>query len=363
MTFIKMESYTIQQRVQIVELFYENQRSVKNVFRKLRDFYGLHNRPSERTIGRIVQKFQDTGSVEDKKREKYSRSGRSLEHIVVVRESVHEEPEMSISRRSQQLGLSESTTWRILHKDLALKAYKVQITQELKPLDHLKRRSFVNFINEQPADFSQKIMFSDEAHFELGGYVNKQNCRIWGEENPRIIHEKPMHPKRVTVWCALWSGGVIGPYFFENAAGEAVTVNGVRYREMLSEFLWPELDNIDLDDIWFQQDGATPHFANETITLLRTKFPGRIIARNGDVNWPPRSCDLTPLDYFLWGYVKSQVYKNNPQSIPELKDEIIRVIGEIEPQLCQNVIENFNKRVDVCGAARGGHLADIVFRV
>ena len=58
----------------------------------------------------------------------------------------------------------------------------------------------------------------------------------WGEENPRIIHEKPMHPKRVTVWCALWSGGVIGPYFFENAAGEAVTVNGVRYREMLSEF-------------------------------------------------------------------------------------------------------------------------------
>ena len=138
--------------------------------------------------------------------------------------------------------------------------------------------------------------------------------------------------------------------------------------KMLSEFLWPELDNIDLDDIWFQQDGATPHFANETITLLRTKFPGRIIARNGDVNWPPRSrSDLTPLDYFLWGYVKSQVYKNNPQSIPELKDEIIREIepqiGEIEPQLCQNVIENFNKRVDVCGAARGGHLADIVFRV
>ena len=53
----------------------------------------------------------------------------------------------------------------------ALNAYKVKISQELKPLVHLKCCSFVNFINEQPADFSQKIMFSDEAHFELGGYI------------------------------------------------------------------------------------------------------------------------------------------------------------------------------------------------
>jgi len=81
----------------------------------------------------------------------------------------------------------------------------------------------------------------------------------------------------------------------------------------------------------FQQEGATCHTATDTINLLHTKFPGRVISRKGDVNWPPRSCDLTSLDYFLWGYVKSQVYKNNPQSIPELKDEIIRVIGEIEP--------------------------------
>lgn len=81
------------------------------------------------------------------------------------------------------------------------------------------------------------------------------------------------------------------------------------------------------------------------------------------MNWPARSCDLTPLDFFLWGYVKSQVYKNNPQSIPKLKDEIIRVIGDIEPQLCQRVIENFNKRVDICRSSRGGHLADIVFGI
>lgn len=123
--------YTIQQRVQIVELFYENGPSAKNVFRQLRNIYGLHNRPSESTINRIVQKFQETVSVEDKRGERYSRIGRSQAHIDLVRESVTEDPKMSINRRSQQVGLSESTTWRILRKDLALKAYKVQITQEL----------------------------------------------------------------------------------------------------------------------------------------------------------------------------------------------------------------------------------------
>ena len=68
----------------------------------------------------------------------------------------------------------------------------------------------------------KKIMFSDEAHFDLGGYVNKQNCRIWGTKNPHAYIEKSTHPKRVTVWCGFWSRGIIGP-FFENEQGEAVT--------------------------------------------------------------------------------------------------------------------------------------------
>ena len=85
-------------------------------------------------------------------------------------------------------------------------------------------------------DFGKKkIIFSDEAHFDLGGYVNKQNCCIWGTENPHAYNEKPTHPKRVTVWCGFWSKGIIGSIFFENEQGEAVTVNGDRYRAMLNE--------------------------------------------------------------------------------------------------------------------------------
>ncbi|EFN79275.1 hypothetical protein EAI_06104, partial [Harpegnathos saltator] len=81
-------------------------------------------------------------------------------------------------------------------------------------------------------------------------------------------------------------------------------------------------------------------------------FHGRVISRRGDVNSPPRSCDLTPLDFFLWGFLKGKVYANDPQTIPELKEEIRRTINEISPQLCQNVIEDFVKRMNLCKQGR-----------
>ena len=67
------------------------------------------------------------------------------------------------------------------------------------------------------ADFGKKIIFSDEADFDLGGYVNKQICRIWNTENPQAYIKKPMAPKWVTVWCGFWFRGIIGPFFLEKA--------------------------------------------------------------------------------------------------------------------------------------------------
>ncbi|GFW49844.1 helicase domino [Trichonephila clavipes] len=70
---------------------------------------------------------------------------------------------------------------------------------------------------------------------------------------------------------------------------------------MITNFFIPELNNHDVQELWFQQDGATCHTARATIDLLKDTFGDRLISRFGPVNWPPRSCDLTPLDYFLWG--------------------------------------------------------------
>ncbi|GFT73423.1 hypothetical protein TNCV_1700171 [Trichonephila clavipes] len=59
------------------------------------------------------------------------------------------------------------------------------------------------------AYFHKRILFSEEAHFWLNGYVNKQNCRIWSEPNPQVYLETPLHPEKLTVWCALWAGGIL----------------------------------------------------------------------------------------------------------------------------------------------------------
>ncbi|GFV01257.1 transposable element Tcb1 transposase [Trichonephila clavipes] len=94
------------------------------------------------------------------------------------------------------------------------------------------------------------------------------------------------------------------------------------------------------NELWFQQDGATCHTARTTIDLLKDTFGDRLISRFGPVNWPPRSCDLTPLDCFLWGYVKSLVYADKPQTPDHLEDNIRRVIADIRPQMLEKVSEN-----------------------
>ena len=175
-----------------------------------------------------------------------------------------------------------------------------------------------------------------------------------------MIIEKLLYPQRITVWCGFWARGIIGPYFFENKAGAAVSMNGLRYWTMVNEFLWPELEDMDVDDVYCQQDGATCHTSGETIGLLHKKFPGRVISWNGDYNWPPRSYDLTLLDFFLWGYVKDKVYAGVPQSIQELKKKIRAVIDEIKSQMWENVMGNFMKRAWSCKSSRGGHWNDIV---
>ncbi|GFV59406.1 transposable element Tc3 transposase [Trichonephila clavipes] len=193
--------------------------------------------------------------------------------------------------------------------------------------------------------------------------LNKQNCRIWSEANPQVYVETPLHPEKLTVWCALWASGIIGPYFFKNDEGHNVTINGDRYRAMITNFFIPELNNHDVQELWFQEDSATCHTARATIDLLKDTLGDRLISCFGPVNWPPRSCDLTSLDYFLWGYVKSLVYADKPQMLDHLKDKIRRVIADIRPQMLENVIENWTSKLDYIRASRGSPMPEIIFKM
>ena len=93
--------------------------------------------------------------------------------------------------------------------------------------------------------------------------------------------------------------GIIGPYFFKDAANRKVTGNGERYREMIYNFFLLKMQEIDLYDMWFQQDGATCHPACLTMDVLRNEFGKHFIPGPESDNWQPRSCDLTPLDFFV----------------------------------------------------------------
>ncbi|GFX84108.1 uncharacterized protein TNCV_4859161 [Trichonephila clavipes] len=114
---------------------------------------------------------------------------------------------------------------------------------------------------------------------------------------------------------------------------------------MITNFFIPELNNHDVQELWFQQDGATCHTARATIDLLKDTFGDRLISRFGPVNWPPRSCDLTPLDYFLWGYVKSLVYADKPQTL-DLWKTTFAVLLPIYGHKCWKKSSKIGRRPD-----------------
>ena len=150
----------------------------------------------------------------------------------------------------------------------------------------------------------------------------------------------------------------MGHFFFENEQGEAVTVNGDRYWAILNEFLFTKIEEEDIANIWFQQDGTTCHTAEFRFDVLRPVIEDRIISRRADVVWPPRSCNLTALNYYLWGAVKDKCYADKPETIDALKYNIRKVIGEIQLHTIDNVLKKLDRS---CMASQGSHLNEIIF--
>lgn len=305
LTNVAMDRFDVQQRAFCVRTFFELNHSYVAVRRRFRARYGLHDvneAPSTNLIKSWIRKFEERGSTENIRPPGLPRNVRNIQNIDRVRDAVAQDPRRSLRKQASFLQLHKSSVFRILKKDLKLHPFKTQKVQELKETDYPIRLTFANQMLERFDNFS-RIFFSDEAHFHLHGYVNKQNSRYWSHENPREKHQTPLHSPKVTVWAAISSRGIIGPYFFENNNGLTVTVNSNRYAAMIRDFFGPALQAFDdfNDQWWFQQDGATSHTSNTAIEAVRELFPDRLISRRGDINWPPRSPDLAPNDFFFVG--------------------------------------------------------------
>ncbi len=358
-----MAEWNTVHRAFAAEWFFKSQESYTSTIRVFRKHFAITPRkpvPSEKTVRLWVKNFREKGTVHKLKPPGPSKRVRTQENIERVRVAVKSSPQRSARKHALSLNLSDRTVRRILHVDLCFHPYKMMMTQELLATDPAARLQFCKRILEKIDNDElplNRILFTDEAHFYLPGAVNNQNMRYWSDENPRIIHEKPLHSPKLTVWMGVASYGLIGPFFFDQ------TVNGNRYREMLEQQLVPALcRKRKLSSTWFQQDGATCHTAGETMELLHKHFGNRIISRGTDLCWPPRSPDLSCCDYFLWGYLKSKVYINKPRDLEQLRANIERESAAISNEMLKKVTENFRKRTEDAIKNKGGHLRDIIFK-
>ena len=109
-------------------------------------------------------------------------------------------------------------------------------------------------------------------------------------ENPHITQESAFHPQKLTVWVAICSTSVIGPFFDE-------TVDHKKYIEVLKKFLTKAQKEEQIDEHWFMQNGAAPHRHKDVLNLLNPKFENCVIALSTCFAWPPCSPDLNPYDF------------------------------------------------------------------
>lgn len=361
-----MSRFTKEDRAFCIQAFFRNGDSATLARREFMNHRGLHKFekcPSVQNIRYWAKMFRATSSTERSPYKQRRKPARTPEKIDAVRTLIHMDPRLSGRRIASSVRTSHKTTQRILIMDLGLHPYKFQMVQELQPGDFEKRLEFAKVMLKQFDNFNN-ILFTDEAHFHLSGPLNRQNYRFYSEENPRNILETGLHPKKCTAWVGLASWGVIGPFFFEDDGGKTTIVDSDGYLQMLRGYLTTELQKQQGHNrrTWFQQDGAPPHRTKRVMEHLQQMFPQRVISLGGDITWPPRSPDLNPLDFFLWGYLKSKVYNNNPTTIDQLKANIQTEIDGISNVMLKRVCLNFEKRLKECKKRKGHHLEDVIFK-
>ncbi|XP_025267674.1 uncharacterized protein LOC112639065 [Camponotus floridanus] len=153
--------------------------------------------------------------------------------------------------------------------------YKIHPVQELSEDDFDRRVEFCEDVMQRidmDPEFATKIVFSDEATFELNGNINRHNCRFWSDENPHwMIEAHTQHPEKLNVWTGLLAERVIGPFFIDG------NLTAEKYRTMLERDIVPAIQRVgdNFNEIWFQQDGAPAHYGRGVREYLNEVFPNK----------------------------------------------------------------------------------------
>ena len=316
---------------------YQKFKNIASVQRAWRTQFKNQKAPSRSAILTSISKFENTGTVDHIPRKTFVPSKKREAAQIEVKKLILEKPSLSINKLSVAAGISYGTTRSILRDDLKLKPYKLQAVHQLDPQNYAKRVKFAKWFLSLPDVAIDQIIFSDETFFCLTESLNKQNNRLWLDSRPNEQLEVPLHDEKILVWCAISAEKIFGPYYFEE------TVNQHNYLEIIKTFFWPKLLRTpNYKKYWFQQDGAPPHTANLVQDWLTSKLSTKFINKS---QWPPQSPDLSPCDFFLWGYLKSVVYNPLPKSIEELKANLEKEIKKINKDILKSTFLNIKKDV------------------
>lgn len=339
--------YDTDKRVFIVNNFaiHKNTTLVQRAFRTK---YHTSKAPAANTINNMVSNFQNTGSVCRKRVLNKKRTVRTEDLIESIKNLYLADDKTSLRKMANLVPASISTIRNVAREDLNLKPFKQPHSFKLYKADYQKRLDFVDFVASRRLNVEKWLIVSDEAYFYLHGGQNIQNNRIWAEFQPTEVVEKPLNDEKIMVWCAFSANRFYGPYFFEE------NVNGENYLAMLKKFFWVKHCHVqNYQNYYFQQDGAPPHRTNEVQSWLESKFGERFINKS---QWPPRSPDLNPCDFSLWGTLKSRVYNPRPTNLQQLKENVEREIEIFKKSNLFSIFSNLKKRLSLIKQENGRHI-------
>lgn len=345
----------LREKIEIIRLFGDGVRSSREVAAEFNRRHPLRVDITHGTAAAINALFNETGSVIKRPQNDQPRRIHPHPEDNVILAANQANPRMSLRDLASQLNIDKEKIRRcfIRHK---IKPYKPKFLHTLKEGDENKRLDYCywaqgNFLDDR--DFLNQILFTDEATFTTNGVVSSQNCRYWATENPHwVINCKDQYSEKVNVWCGILGDRIIGPFFFNNS------LNAERLVNFFDTELWDAIENLPLNvrhDMFFQLDGASIHNSRIVRQWLNEHFPMRWIGRNSPFElWPPRSPDITPLDFYFWGTVKNKVYKTRPRNREELCAKIRRACREISIPELRRVANHNRKRIEKCIQIEGG---------
>lgn len=309
--------------------------------------------PDHKTFSEVYQFSREHGKFPSMtKHEHVPRAFPQEEQILQI---VENNPSISVRKISNELAVPKTRVWRTLKKE-NLYPFHVETVQRLEDGDDVPRLTFCRWILAHRRTIS-RVLFTDEAQFTRDGINNCRNQHVWATENPHaVIQKHSQYRFNINVWCGIYNNHIIGPHIFEGR------LTGEVYLNFLRDILPDLLEGINTRGLWFQHDGAGPHFSVPVRDHLNQHYTNRWIGRGGPVNWPPRSPDLTPLDYFLWGHLKSEVYNEEFNTREQLLEKIITVCDNIRnnPEVIDRSVKNILKRSRKCIDVGGIHFENLL---